>query len=684
VVRKKPGVEEPKPGNTLKDKLARIGIAREQDLVLHLPLRYEDHTRLCPLAALKPGQAWQVEGTVVNTEIQYRGRRQLVCLLEDGGAQLVLRFFHFYPSQQKAFAAGKRVRAFGEVREGRFGLEMIHPGFHVVAAGTPLPERLTPVYPTTAGLAQDVLRKLVHRALASDPAYLAETLPPWTRAPRRLAGFAESIAYLHEPPPDASQAALDQRTHPAWKRLKFDELLAQQLSLKMHRRARARRKAPRLPGDGSLTRAFHARLPFTLTKAQQRVIAEIRRDLARGEPMQRLLQGDVGSGKTVVGALAALQAIESGYQVAFMAPTEILVEQHYRKLAAWLDGLPVKIAWLAGGLPAKERRKALAAIETGDAQLAIGTHALFQDEVTLPKLGLAIVDEQHRFGVAQRLALRQKGIGDAHQLMMSATPIPRTLAMSFYADLDVSVIDEMPPGRTPVVTRLVSQRRRSEIVERVRKLAAAGRQVYWVCPLIEESEKLELQTAVALHAELTSTLAELKVGLLHGRMKPHEKAAVMDGFVRGEVDVLVATTVIEVGVDVANASMMVIEHAERFGLAQLHQLRGRVGRGADESLCVLLFEEPMSDLAKARLKVVYQNTDGFEIARQDLLIRGPGEFLGARQSGVPLLRFADLERDTRLIEQARDAADELLRREPAVAKAHLERWLGGKQEFIKV
>jgi ATP-dependent DNA helicase RecG len=684
VAKKKPGVEEPKSGNTLKDKLARLGIAREQDLVLHLPLRYEDHTRLCPLAALKPGRAWQVEGTVVNTEIQYRGRRQLVCLLEDGGAQLVLRFFHFYPSQQKALAAGKRVRAFGEVREGHFGLEMIHPGFHVVAEGTPLPERLTPVYPTTAGLAQDALRKLVHRALASDPAYLAETLPPWTRAPRRLAGFAEAVSYLHEPPPDASQAALDQRTHPAWTRLKFDELLAQQLSLKMHRRARARRKAPRLAGDGSLTRALNARLPFTLTRAQQRVIGEIRRDLARAEPMQRLLQGDVGSGKTVVAALAALQAIESGYQVAFMAPTEILVEQHYRKLAAWLDGLPVQIAWLTGGLPARERRKALAAIETGEAQFAIGTHALFQDEVTLPKLGLAIVDEQHRFGVAQRLALRQKGIGDAHQLMMSATPIPRTLAMSFYADLDVSVIDEMPPGRTPVVTRLVSQRRRGEIIERVRKLAAAGRQVYWVCPLIEESEKLELQTAVALHAELTSTLAELEVGLLHGRMKPHEKAAVMDGFVRGEINVLVATTVIEVGVDVANASMMVIEHAERFGLAQLHQLRGRVGRGADQSLCVLLFEEPMSGLAKARLKVIYENTDGFEIARKDLLIRGPGEFLGARQSGVPLLRFADLEHDTRLIEQARDAADELLRREPAAAKAHLERWLGGRQEFIKV
>ena len=680
---KKPAAE-PKAGNTLADKLARLGIAREQDLVLHLPLRYEDHTQLCPLAALKAGQAWQVEATIVNTEIQYRPRRQLVCLLEDGEAQLVLRFFHFYPSQQKALAPGKRVRAFGDVREGHFGLEIVHPSFQVVAPGTPLPDRLTPVYPTTAGLAQDALRKLVHRALVRDPAYLAETLPPWTREPRRLWGFSEAVRYLHEPPTDASQAALDERTHPAWTRLKFDELIAQQLSLKIHRRARARRRAPRLPGDTTLTRALYARLPFTLTRAQQRVIAEIRRDLAKGEPMQRLLQGDVGSGKTVVAALAALQAIESGYQVAFMAPTEILAEQHYRKLAAWLDGLPLKIAWLSGGLPAKTKRQAKAAIESGEAQFAIGTHVLFQDEVTLPRLGLAIVDEQHRFGVAQRLALRQKGIGDAHQLMMSATPIPRTLAMSFYADLDVSVIDEMPPGRTPVATRLVSQRRRGEIVERVRKICSAGRQVYWVCPLIEESEKLELQTAVALHAELTAKLSELRVGLLHGRMKPDDKAAVMNGFVRGEIAVLVATTVIEVGVDVPNASMMVIEHAERFGLAQLHQLRGRVGRGAAESVCVLLFEEPMSEAAKARLKVIYENNDGFEIARQDLVIRGPGEFLGARQSGVPLLRFADLERDLRLIESARTAAEELLRREPGAAGAHLERWLGGKQEFIKV
>ena len=646
-------------------------------------MRYEDQTRLCPIAALKPGQAWQVEGTVANTEIQYRGRRQLVCLIEDGDAQLVLRFFHFYPSQSKALAPGKRVRAFGEVREGHFGPEMIHPGFHVVAPGTPLPERLTPVYPTTGGLVQDVLRKLVHNALVRNPACLAESLPPWTREPRKLWGFAESVTYLHEPPPDASQSALDQRTHPAWTRLKFDELLAQQLSLKLHRRARSRRRAPRLAGDGSLTGALHARLPFALTRAQQRVIAEIRHDLARAEPMQRLLQGDVGSGKTVVAALAALQGIESGYQVAFMAPTEILAEQHYRKLASWLDGLPIEIAWLSGGLPAKERRRALVAIESGAARFAIGTHALFQEEVTLRQLGLAIVDEQHRFGVAQRLALRQKGIGDAHQLMMSATPIPRTLAMSFYADLDVSVIDEMPPGRMPVVTKLVSQRRRREIVERVRRLCTAGRQVYWVCPLIEESEKLELQTAVALHAELTTSVPEFTVGLLHGRMKPAEKGATMEAFVRGEVNVLVATTVIEVGVDVPNASMMVIEHAERFGLAQLHQLRGRVGRGTEESLCVLLFEEPMSEAAKARLKVIYENSDGFEIARHDLSIRGPGEVLGARQSGTPLLRFADLERDVRLLEQARNAADELLRREPTAARAHLERWLGGRQEFIK-
>jgi ATP-dependent DNA helicase RecG len=690
-----PAAKEPEakaaPGRALHDQLIKLGIARDQDLVLHLPLRYEDHTRVVALHALAPGSTAQAEGVVVNADIQYRPRRQLVALIGDDtdagrGGQLILRFFHFYPSMQKALAPGNRVRVFGEVREGHFGREIVHPQFKVIEPGSPLPDRLTPVYPTTAGLAQETLRKATARALGADPAFTAETLPEWLIAKRHLWKFDDAVRFLHAPPPRLSpltQRALDERTHPAWTRLKFDELVAQQLSLKAHRKARAAKRAPVLTGTGALTRALLARLPFTLTRAQERVWHEIKFDLARTTPMQRLLQGDVGSGKTIVAALAALQAIESGRQAAFMAPTEILAEQHYRKLSQWLDGLPIEIAWLSGSLPAKRRREALAAMQSGVAMFAIGTHALFEDEVLLPLLGLAIVDEQHRFGVAQRLKLRGKAMGESHQLMMSATPIPRTLAMTFYADLDVSVLDEMPPGRAPVVTRLVSQKRRAEVVERVRRARAEGRQAYWVCPLIEESEKLELQTAVALHAELTATLSDFRVGLLHGRMKPDDKAAVMADFVAGRIDVLVATTVIEVGVDVPNATLMAIEHAERFGLAQLHQLRGRVGRGAADSTCYLLFEEPLTDTAKARLKVIYENNDGFEIARQDLVIRGPGEFLGARQSGVPLLRFADLEKDVALIEQARDAADELLQRDPAAAAAHLTRWLGGKEEFIK-
>ena len=561
-------------------------------------------------------------------------------------AQLVLRFFHFYPNQQKALAPGRRVRVFGEVRDGHFGREIVHPQFKVVEPGAPLPDRLTPVYPTTAGLAQETLRKVIARALAADPALTARVAAGLARraAPpvevRRRGALSARAAAAAVP---LTQQALDERTHPAWTRLKFDELVAQQLSLKAHRKARAARRAPVLTGTGALTGALLARVPFKLTRAQERVWREISHDLKRATPMQRLLQGDVGSGKTIVAALAALQAIESGRQVAFMAPTEILAEQHYRKLAQWLDGLPVELAWLSGGLPAKARKKALAAIASGDAMFAIGTHALFEDEVLLPRLGLAIVDEQHRFGVAQRLKLRGKAMGEAHQLMMSATPIPRTLAMTFYADLDVSVLDEMPPGRTPVATRLVNNKRRGEVIERVRRACAEGRQAYWVCPLIEESEKLELQTAVALHAELTAAFSgrcvdrmppegdpatvatnvgpasagrgSIAVGLLHGRMKPDDKAAVMADFVAGKIHVLVATTVIEVGVDVPNASLMAIEHAERFGLAQLHQLRGRVGRGAAESTCYLLFEEPLTDTAKARLKVIYENTDGFEIAR---------------------------------------------------------------------
>lgn len=680
-------------GRVLHDQLVKLGITREQDLALHLPLRYEDHTRIVPLHSISAGDTVQCEGVVVNTDIQYRPRRQLVALIADDAdaasgrrAQLVLRFFHFYPSMQKTLARGKRVRVFGEVRDGYFGLEMVHPQFKPIEPNTPLPDRLTPVYPTTAGLSQQTLRKLASRVIASDPAHTAETLPEWLIAKRQLWKFGDAVRFLHAPPPGlaaSAQRALDERTHPAWTRLKFDEFLAQQLSLKAHRKARALKRAPVLTGTGNLTSALLSRLGFKLTRAQERVWREIRADLARMTPMQRLLQGDVGSGKTVIAALVALQAIESGRQAAFMAPTEILAEQHYRKLNGWLVDLPVRIAWLSGSLPAKERKTALAAMGSGDAMFAIGTHALFEDEVLLPRLGLLIVDEQHRFGVAQRLKLRGKATGEAHQLMMSATPIPRTLAMTFYADLDVSVLDEMPPGRTPVITRLVNQKRRAEVVERVRKACAEGRQAYWVCPLIEESEKLELQTAVALHADLTSSLAECKVDLLHGRMKPAAKASVMERFVAGEVQVLVATTVIEVGVDVPNATVMAIEHAERFGLAQLHQLRGRVGRGADESTCFLLFEEPLSETAKARLKVIYENNDGFEIARQDLIIRGPGEFLGARQSGVPLLRFADLERDVALIEQARNAADKLLQKDPAAAEAHLARWLGGREEFIK-
>ena len=686
--------ESPSHAAGLADRLVKLGIAREADLVLHLPLRYEDHTRVRRIDELRAGETAQVDGVVVNTDIQYRPRRQLVCLIGDDdvadGArrpQLVLRFFSFYPSHQKVLAPGNRVRVFGDVRDGYFGLEIVHPQFKVLRGDEPLPDRLTPVYPTTAGLSQDVLRKVIARAIAADASRTQDSLPEDFVRRRQLWKYPDAIRFLHTPPPrisELTQRALDARTHPAWTRLKFDELLAQQLSLKAHRKARAAHRAPVLTGTGVLTRRLLERVPFKLTRAQEKVWREISHDLKRATPMQRLLQGDVGSGKTIVAALAALQAVESGKQVAFMAPTEILAEQHFRKLSAWLAGVDVPIAWLSGSLPPKKRREAMEGLASGATPFAVGTHALFQQTVALPNLGLAIVDEQHRFGVAQRLALRGKGLAEAHQLMMSATPIPRTLAMSFYADLDVSVLDEMPPGRTPVATRLVSERRRDEIVAWVGKLCAAGRQAYWVCPLIEESEKLELQTAVALHADLTAAYeGRLRVGLIHGRLKSDEKAATMDAFARGEIQVLVATTVIEVGVDVPNASLMVIEHAERFGLAQLHQLRGRVGRGAAESTCVLLFEEPLTETAKARLRVVYESTDGFEIARQDLVIRGPGEFLGARQSGVPLLRFADLERDAALIEQAREAADELLQKDPAVAARHVERWLGGREEFVR-
>jgi ATP-dependent DNA helicase RecG len=673
------------PGATplVADKLKTLGLHTQADLVLHLPLRFEDETRITPLAAAVPGATAQFEATVVSSEIAYRPKRQLVSRVEDETGELVLRFLNFYPSQQKVLQPGARLRVFGEPRGGFWGNEIIHPRFHVIRGEEPLPTALTPVYPTTAGLGQATLRKLIVRAIGEVD--LAEILPETLIAGLQLQDFATSVHALHAPPSGLDADALAQHQKPYWQRIAFDELLAQQISLRQSYAARRARGAPVLAGDGTLTKKLLAQLPFKLTQAQLRVWHEIGQDLAQPHPMQRLLQGDVGSGKTVIAALAMLRAVEAGHQAALMAPTEILAEQHYRKLAAWMHPLGIEVAWLTGSLRKKEKQAIIEKVGAGGTAphlfLIVGTHALIEGNVEFARLGLAIVDEQHRFGVRQRLALKQKG-QQAHQLAMSATPIPRTLAMSVYADLDVSVIDELPPGRTPVVTKLVSAARRHEIVERVRDLCRAGRQVYWVCPLIEESEALQLKTAEETYAHLTAELPELKIGLVHGRLKTDEKATVMAGFIRNEIQLLVATTVIEVGVDVPNASLMVIEHAERFGLAQLHQLRGRVGRGAAESACILLYEQPLSESARARLKIIYENTDGFEIARQDLHLRGPGEFVGARQSGLPLLRFANLE-DTVLVEAARAAAEEMLSRYSTAAERHLDRWLGGRAELLK-
>ncbi len=664
----------------LAKKLDKLGLRRRFDLVLHLPLRYEDETHLFPIADAPYGQPVLVEGAVSTHEVQFRPRRQLVVRIEDSaGASLVLRFIHFYPSHLKQFAEGNRIRALGEIRRGFLGDEMVHPKIRQVDDGAPLADSLTPVYPTVNGVTQPMLRKLIRSELSRQR--MEETLPAGMADSLRLMPFAEAVRLLHNPPPDYSALQLSDPMLPAWQRLKFDELLAQQLSMRLAYRARRQGKAARLQGDGSLSRRLLESLPFALTGAQRKVLDEIVSDLRQAHPMRRLLQGDVGSGKTIVAALAALHAMEAGFQVALMAPTEILAEQHYRKLAGWLAPLGIRVSWLTGSLRKKQKQAALEEIANGEARLAVGTHALFQDDVAFQRLGLAIVDEQHRFGVGQRLALKDKGV-EPHQLMMSATPIPRTLAMSFYADLDVSVIDELPPGRTPITTKLINNARRTEVVAYVDKTCAEGNQAYWVCPLIEESETLQLQTAVDTHLQLAEALPHRQVGLVHGRMKPDEKAAVMAAFAAGELQVLVATTVIEVGVDVPNASLMVIEHAERMGLAQLHQLRGRVGRGSARSVCMLLYENPLSDLAKARLKVIYENVDGFEIARQDLQIRGPGEFLGARQSGVPMLRFADLEADVSLLEQARELAPLLLQRHPEAVEAHLDRWLSGREQFL--
>jgi len=682
------------PKSLPQKALDKLGLRRDIDLALHLPLRYEDETRITRLADARDGDMVQIEGQVTHSEVTFRPRRQLRVTVDDGSDTCVLRFINFYPAHQKTLSVGARVRVRGELRGGFVSREMVHPGFR--AAGGELATALTPVYPTVAGLPQAYLRKAVLGGLAR--ADLSETIPAAflsKNLPQPLSSLREALSFLHQPTPDVMLATLEDRSHPAWQRLKAEELLAQQLSQLQARRVRAAMRAPALrpPVHGpqcTLQEQLLERLPFRLTAAQQRVGDEIAADLQKNLPMHRLLQGDVGSGKTVVAALAAARCMDAGWQCALMAPTEILAEQHFRKLIGWLEPLGIQTAWLTGSQKAKERREALAMIESGAAGLVVGTHAVIQDKVIFRNLALAIIDEQHRFGVAQRLALRSKmsqGGEEPHLLMMTATPIPRTLAMSYYADLDVSTIDELPPGRTPIVTRVVGEARREEVVERIRGQLAEGRQVYWVCPLIEESESVDLINATQTHEALRAALPGTQVGLLHSRMPVAEKKAVMALFTSGQLGVLVSTTVIEVGVDVPNASLMVIEHAERFGLSQLHQLRGRVGRGAAASACVLLYstgEAPrLGETARARLKAMVDTQDGFEIARRDLEIRGPGEFLGARQSGAPLLRFADLATDSALLAWARDLAPVMLDQHPDLAHRHILRWLGGKAEFLK-
>lgn len=684
----KPGARRAPEGTTQARKFQRLGLIEPSDFVVHLPLRYEDETRISKIGSAFPGQTVQVEGEVLYAEVQLRPRRQLVAAISDSTGRLNLRWLHFYPNQKRQVERGRQIRVRGEVRQGFNGPEIVHP--RVSVAGGPLPDALTPVYPATDGLPQPALRRAIRDAL--EKADLSESLPPALVQELGLPSFEKAIRVLHAPPAGMSNEELVDRGHPAWRRIKFDELLAQQLSLALARqRRRAQRAIPLDAGDSDLVDRLRAGLPFALTPAQERVIAEISADLARSYPMHRLLQGDVGSGKTIVAAFAAAQAVAAGRQVAIMAPTEILAEQHFSKLGVLLEPLGVRVSWLTGSLTPKQRRQALEAISGGDTDLVIGTQALIQEKVEFARLGLVVLDEQHRFGVAQRLELNRKGEqGDfhgtpsvPHQLNMSATPIPRTLAMTFFADLDVSMIDELPPGRSPVVTKLVSDARRDEVLSLVHREVLGGRQAYWVCPLVEESEALQLQTAVDTHAALSEAFPDMKVGLMHGRMSAAEKHDVMEAFRGGDVQLLVATTVIEVGVDVPNACLMIIEHAERFGLAQLHQLRGRVGRGSGKSVCVLMYQAPLSMVARDRLKAMYETTDGFEIARRDLEQRGPGEFLGIRQSGQELLRYADLQSDAGIVEQAREAAVKLMEHHPEHVQRHLQRWMRGRQDLLR-
>ncbi|WP_302514378.1 ATP-dependent DNA helicase RecG [uncultured Sutterella sp.] len=667
-------------------RLEKLGLVRDWDFALHLPLRYEDETSVTPIGSLAVNTHAQIEGRVADQRFVRTGRgQQLQAVVEDSTGSITIRFLHYFPSIQKQLAVGSTVRLYGEPREGYYGgLEMVHPRIKSgKAAETELPKALTPVYPAGEGIQQRWLRKRIDRALLDLD--LTDLVPEAVRTKFGLPGLREALSYIHTPPSGADVIGLQERSAPAWRRLIFDELLAQQITLRESRAVAFQRTAPPLAGDDAeLVGCFLAQLPFNLTNAQRRVTDEILADLAANRPMHRLVQGDVGSGKTVVAALAALRAVASGHQASLMAPTEILAEQHFRKIAAWLEPLGIRTAWLTGRLKTAEKNAALEAVASGEARIVIGTHALIQEGVKFANLGLAIVDEQHRFGVAQRLALRTRPESALvpHLLMLSATPIPRTLAMSYLADLDVSVIDELPPGRTPVVTKTVKTSRKDDVLSVVRSVVAQGRQVYWVCPLIEESDKLDLTPATVCRDDLQQRLPDLTVGLVHGAMPAAEKDAVMQDFVSGLTQILVATTVIEVGVDVPNATLMVIEHAERFGLAQLHQLRGRVGRGAAQSACILLFGEDISPAGWERLKAIRDTTDGFEIARRDLEMRGPGEFLGERQSGTPLLRFADLDRDEALLAAARRTADVWLEKDRDAALRHAARWFKTAGEFL--
>ena len=678
-------------GPALEAQLGKLGIHTLTDLCFHLPFRYEDRSRVIAIGALRPMAPAVIEGQVTGTKVVFGRRRSMVVTLRDDSGQISLRFYHFSNAQKNQFSNGTRVRCYGEPRRGVTGLEMYHPEYQLPDLGQDLPteEALTPVYPATEGVTQQRLRLLTTQLLdllRDDKVDLPDLLPDvWCRE-WRLPGLRESLLFLHQPPPDTDLFALSEGHHPAQTRLILEELLAHQLSLFKLRSQVKADEAPAVVSDHRLRQQLLAALPFTPTTAQQRVTAEITEDIRQPHPMLRLVQGDVGSGKTLVAALAACDLLQAGYQVALMAPTEILAEQHLRNLDQWFEPLGIRTGWISGKLKGKARAQTLSEVAAGQTQLIIGTHALFQDEVQFAHLGLVIIDEQHRFGVHQRLALKEKGNGvlTPHQLIMTATPIPRTLAMSAYADLDTSILDELPPGRTPVNTLVIADSRRLEVIERVRIACNEGRQAYWVCTLIEESEELTCQAAETTFEDLSAALVGLRVGLIHGRMKPAEKAAVMEQFKRGELQLLVATTVIEVGVDVPNASLMIIENPERLGLAQLHQLRGRVGRGSAASHCVLLYHPPLSQLGRERLAIMRETCDGFLIAEKDLELRGPGEMLGTRQTGLLQFKVADLMRDAELLPAVRDAAQTLLARWPQHVSPLLERWLRHGQEYGQV